>query len=110
MRQFKVGDRVRIRSWEDMEREFGIGDFGSIACKFHFTPDMRHMCGKEATIEDIPKESKVILKFSEDSGLSTYNGRIWSFSFDMIELVDMYDETEIDDEELTLFLCDFKIM
>ena len=32
----QVGDSVRIRSWEDMESEFGIDEDGNIPCKFSF--------------------------------------------------------------------------
>lgn len=31
--EFKVGDRVRIRQWEDMEKEFGTDLFGDIVMK-----------------------------------------------------------------------------
>lgn len=30
----KVGDVVRIRSWEDMEAEFGVDEDGNIPCKY----------------------------------------------------------------------------
>lgn len=31
---FKVGDKVRIRSWEDMEKEFGVDSDGDIKCNY----------------------------------------------------------------------------
>ena len=30
MKQYKVGDKVTIRSWESMEREFGLNEYGNI--------------------------------------------------------------------------------
>ena len=44
----KVGDVVRIRSWEDMEAEFGVDEDGNIPCKYNFTDFMRNMCGDES--------------------------------------------------------------
>lgn len=52
---FKVGDRVRIRQWDDMEREFGLDSDGDIDCRPYFTQLMRDdgLCGRTATIIDI---------------------------------------------------------
>lgn len=52
MRKFRVGDRVRIRSWGDMENEFGLC-YGFIHCQNGFTPSMAELCGECATIYDI---------------------------------------------------------
>ena len=51
---FKKGDIVRIRSWEDMENEFGVEDYGAIMCKFHFIPQMRKYCGTNGMRMIIP--------------------------------------------------------
>lgn len=53
MRKFKVGDRVRIRDWDDMEREFGLNAFGVIQCENLFTPGMRCLCGREGSVTAI---------------------------------------------------------
>lgn len=47
---FAVGDRVRIRDWDDMASEFGVDEDGEIPCKYIFTPAMRVFCGQEYTI------------------------------------------------------------
>ena len=44
--EFKVGDRVRFKTWEEMKTEFGLNG-GSIACKFHFTPEMDNLIDRE---------------------------------------------------------------
>ena len=46
---FKVGDLVRIRSWDDMEKEFGINEFcpDLIDCRFGFDKAMAYLCGTE---------------------------------------------------------------
>ena len=49
--EYKVGDIVRIRDWEDMGEEFGYKGFhGDIAAKYTFTRPMRKFCGKTAEI------------------------------------------------------------
>mgnify|MGYP006935418471 CR=1 FL=1 len=47
---FAVGDRVRIRYWDDMASEFGVDEDGKIPCKYVFTQAMRVFCGQEYTI------------------------------------------------------------
>lgn len=63
-REFKVGDRVRIRDWDDMVREFGTPDSDgdikiTIPCRFGnitrpyttwFLGEMRGCCGRVATV------------------------------------------------------------
>ena len=79
-RKFKVGDTVRIRSWESMEEEFGLDDDGDIQAHLVFTTEMRHLEGRVFVIEDIGYEG--VYGLNED----------WEISTDMIEHVD--DVTE----------------
>lgn len=44
---FSVGDRVRIRDWDDMASEFGVDEDGEIPCKYIFAQSMRDFCGQE---------------------------------------------------------------
>ena len=77
---FRVGDRVRIRSWESMEKEFGTDCSGNILTHFHFIDHMKPLCGRTATISSI-KGKEVNLR-----GWSNTNGDIaWSYSTDMLE-------------------------
>lgn len=90
--KFKVGDRVRIRQWEDMKREFGTVSRGAINCRNSFTEGMRELCGKKATISDIygAFSKNVSLKnFENCEGIDTN----WCYSTDMLEPVE--DDTEI---------------
>lgn len=48
--KYKVGDKVIIRKWDDMKREFGIDKDGDIKTSACFTKGMREFCGKEMTI------------------------------------------------------------
>lgn len=59
---FKVGDIVLVREWEDMENEFGVDSSGDIPTDrysdgdvyyMNFVPDMRQFCGRECRIEQI---------------------------------------------------------
>lgn len=66
-REFKIGDRVRIRDWDDMVREFGEPDSDGdikivVPYNIHntesqyitwFIQEMRILCGRVATIDGI---------------------------------------------------------
>lgn len=86
---FKVGDRVRFRSWDDMESEFGVEPkTGSINIrgKIYFTKDMRPLCGTYATIESIcvQKNGLIIMELSKfSSNEEVFN--CYCFSTDMLE-------------------------
>lgn len=55
---FDIGDRVRVRAWDDLVKEFPMdseGDLGIVPHRFHdfsvyFTQDMKPLCGQTATI------------------------------------------------------------
>lgn len=50
---FKVGDRVQFKTWEEMEKEFGLDSDGDINCGFCFSKVMQPLCGTTATINVI---------------------------------------------------------
>ena len=86
---FKVGDRVRFRSWDDMESEFGLEPIdGSINIlnKIYFTKDMRPLCGTCATIKSmcVRKDGLIGVELSKPSS----NTEAFMYSFfvtDMLE-------------------------
>ena len=81
---FKVGELVRIRQWDDMEKEFGTDGYGSVACNLYFTESMKPLCGKYAEIVSLDENNVVVeLKFFNCDGLNTS----WGYSKDMIEKV-----------------------
>ena len=56
--KYKAGDKVKIKSWKEMEKEFGPSDSGIINCKLSFTGTMERELNKKfpdriLTIEDI---------------------------------------------------------
>ena len=89
---FKVGDRVRFRSWDDMEREFGMDAAypkGGICIRgglIYFSHCMRPLCGTYATIETMRKYETGIteVKLKDFSCKDTWL-RIHVFSTDMLE-------------------------
>lgn len=81
MADFKVGDRVKIRSWESMEKEFGSYE-GSIRCCASFTKLMKPLCGRYAKILSIDGYF-VGLDFEDKTGDTK-----WQYSVDMIEKID----------------------
>ena len=81
--KFKVGELVRIGQWDDMVKEFGTRDTGSVNCKCGFTDDMKPLCGKYAEIKDLRVDDIVFLHF-----FNCEEETCWSYSTDMIEKVD----------------------
>ena len=82
--KFKVGELVRIRQWDDMEKEFGLTMLGSIRCRCCFADGMKPLCGKYAEIKDLRVDGIVFLRFFNcDDSVEN-----WNYSTDMIEKVD----------------------
>lgn len=82
-RNFKVGDRVVVRDWDDMIEEYGATEGGTIHCRFGFTDTMRHLCGRTATVTDAYKGC-IKVDFDDKSG-----DTIWSYSSDMFNPTDI---------------------
>lgn len=70
--KFKVGDRVKVKSWDDMAREFGVNTNNIILCEYRFVPYMRKYCGRIMTVT------------MELCGAYELNNLIWSFTDDML--------------------------
>lgn len=53
--KYKVGDKVRVRQWKAMEREFGEHNDHEIEMPWfwRFTEDMKKYCGKVVTIKEV---------------------------------------------------------
>ena len=90
-REFKVGQVVTIRQWDDMEKEFGLRDRTS---PYHldnikvlgsgFSESMKELCGKKATILSIVayrNHDKITLDFHDKELKDTD----WYYTTDMIE-------------------------
>ena len=50
---FHIGDMVRVRQWDDMERQYGIDEFGDIQVPLVFNTDMIHLCGNTYKVYEV---------------------------------------------------------
>lgn len=67
--KFSVGDIVRIRSWDDMEAEFGKGPTHDyVAVPYNFDREMSKYCGREICIDRLEKDDvySTVEVFSHD--------------------------------------------
>jgi len=90
--KFKRGDKVRVRQWEAMEREYGLNIYGCIKTEgFRFNCDMRVYCGKVVTVSEVWDD---YYKIEEDNGASNWTD-------DMFEgyAFEYGDEIEVSDDE-----------
>lgn len=85
---FKIGNRVRFRSWDDMESEFGIEPKTgriNIRNKIYFTKDMRPLCGTYATIKSmsVRKDGLMGVELSKPSS----NAEAFMYSFFVTDML-----------------------
>lgn len=88
MAKYKVGDRVRIREWEDMEEEFGLDSDGDICGSPFFVQQMKHLCGRTATVKELLDRGRVDLSFDCKDGAET-----WTYGTYMIEPINAKQKT-----------------
>lgn len=81
MSKFKVGDKVRVRSWEDMKKQYGVNVLGNIKTPGDlFTTSMKQYCGKVVII------NSVIKSFCKRGLYTIKNDKVnWTFSDAMFE-------------------------
>jgi hypothetical protein len=68
--KYKIGDKVTVRTWKSMEKQFGK-NYDDIDCKgLFFVPEMEKYCGKTYTITGLANAYNPLEYFlSIDSGL-----------------------------------------
>ena len=93
---YHVGDRVIVRTWDDMMEEYGSDSHGGIAVhpnKLSFVFGMKHYCGKEFIVariihnKDLPDEPTYFLNYSPDVHVDLNDGsspRGWFFTSAML--------------------------
>jgi len=89
--RFNVGDRVKVRTWEDLTEEYGV----PWNCPGSFARCMKHLCGRTATITGIGSTEKsdypsISLDFDDKSGDTA-----WGFTTAMIEPLYIFNPKEI---------------
>lgn len=73
--EIKVGNRVKIRDWDDMEKEFGLDCCGHISSPVIFNPAMKKYCGKIVPITYIDED---------DGSFNVSDDKRWWFDKNMI--------------------------
>ena len=68
----KVGDKVIVRSFDDMAKKYGQSD-GIIGKESGFMPGMRYFCGKIVTIVEAAHITYNFYRISEDNGRYYWN-------------------------------------
>ena len=91
--RFQYGDYVKVRSWKDMENEFGLNSFREIPCDCFFVSDMKYLCGQILSITKVLSRSYLTRSSSGD--MLGYN-----ISDDMLELSTYFKE-EFEQQEST---------
>lgn len=92
--RYEVGDKVLIRDWDDMVKEFGTDINGNIRCRCCFTTYMKEFCNE-------------IIEIREVSEFGNYyaGSKPWTFSNDMIA-GKVVEESEKPVEEFKPYLED----
>lgn len=82
---FKVGEKVKIKTWDELAAEFGVTRNGTvIPCTFGFIPDMKEFSDGIFTIKSINTENgafKNTVRFEEPE----IEESPWNFSTDMLK-------------------------
>ena len=70
MSKYKIGNVVTVKTWEEMEKEYGLiyyPEIGECICleNYDFIPQMRKFCDKKVTINSITDDCYYI---KEDNG------------------------------------------
>jgi len=86
--RFKVGDKVKVKQWEDMEREFGLNENGNIKTHIKFIPDMRRFCGQVVTIARVHRNKYYLIE--EDTGKFKFTEEMFDgYAFEYREMVEV---------------------
>lgn len=89
-----VGDRVSIRTKEDMIRQFGKTEKGEPKLWCRFTSQMEHLCGRTATVASVSPSGNITLEDWSDSDNTNF-----VFSFDMVQPADSLEDHSISSAE-----------
>lgn len=98
--QYKIGDKVTIRSWNEMEKQFGLDKDGDIKTRCCFTRAMRQYCGKEMTIVGTTLGGNYTMRdnifiFSEDAFEKKRNQKIVITSDGIETLARLYEDGKV---------------
>ena len=83
MREYKVGDELRIREWDDMANEFGLNGSGNIKILPAFTKSMEYLCGEKFTVSRIV--GSCYFSFEEIEYTRNDGNNYWAITEKMLE-------------------------
>ena len=99
--KFKAGDRVQFKTWEEMEKEFGLDNYGNISPKHSdtsFVKNMKFLCGAFATV----KKTNGRTVYLTDISVENKSGWKWCYSEYMLKpATDKYELHIISDGKTT---------
>ena len=88
--KFKPGDKVRVRQWKAMERNYGLDEHGNINHWPAFIKEMSFLCGKEVTIDAVLEEKVYTIK--EDSRRFEWADYMFEgYAFEYGDLIEVSD-------------------
>lgn len=91
-REFCVGDHLRIRSYNDLAKEYGCNIFGDISIKNDscwFTRGMRKLCGQKFTVKCV-RFNQTYVSYEGIEGRYTITASMLEYDCD-------YSNDDIDD-------------
>lgn len=85
--KFKIGDKIVFKSWEQMEKQYGLTPKGNIPTEATFAKDMKYLCGAKAVITRLT-DSRVYLEFdpTEKEVIKENEQYSWYYDKQMIKL------------------------
>ena len=85
--KFKIGDKIVFKSWEQMEKQYGLDIFGNIHTSQTFVKDMKYLCGVKAIITNFTN-NRVYLEFdpTEKEVIKENEQYSWYYDKQMIKL------------------------
>ena len=81
-RNFKVGDRVVVRDWDDMASEYPVRDGHIVKDSVAdcFSKYMKPLCGRTAKVTNVGKYGGMGVEFDDKSGSTHWVYRTWMFN------------------------------
>lgn len=88
--KYKAGDKVRVRQWKAMEREFGLTFCGNIDCYKVFITRMKDYCGQIVTITSVGEDCYSIKE--DNGGYNWADNMFEGYAFEYGELIEVSND------------------
>jgi len=89
--KYEIGNKIKIRTWEEMEKEYGLNNDGNIDCRYPFTKNM------EIKIEELNCDRILTIR-TTGIGLYSMKEIEWCLTDDMMKCL---VEDDIKSESIT---------